>query len=125
MFERIAEIEARYQELEDRLGEPQLSRDPAKLRELTQELAGLRELVMAYRDWRRVAAELAENEALAEDNDVEIRELAKGELPELRARRDALEESLRKLLQPRDPRDQKSVVMEIRPGTGGDEAALF
>ena len=125
MFERIAEIEARYQELEDRLGEPQLSRDPAKLRELTQELAGLRELVTAYRDWKRVGAELAANEALADDNDVEIRELARGELPELRARRDALEESLRKLLQPRDPRDQKSVVMEIRPGTGGDEAALF
>jgi peptide chain release factor 1 len=125
MFERIAEIEARYQELEDRLAEPSLARDPAKLRELTQELAGLRELVTAYRDWRRVSAELAQNEALAGDDDAEIRELAKGELPELRARREALEQSLRKLLQPRDPRDQKSVVMEIRPGTGGDEAALF
>jgi len=125
MFERISEIEARYQELEDRLGEPSLARDPAKLRELTQELAGLRELVTAYRDWKRVGAELVENEALAGDNDAEIRELAKSELPELRDRRDALEVALRKLLQPRDPRDQKSVVLEIRPGTGGDEAALF
>jgi peptide chain release factor 1 len=125
MFERIAEIEARYQELEDRLGEPSLARDPAKLRELTQELASLRELVTTYRDWKRVSEELAQNEQLASDNDAEIRELAKGELAELRARRDALETSLRKLLQPRDPRDQKSVVIEIRPGTGGDEAALF
>ena len=125
MFERIAEIEARYQELEDRLGEPQLARDPGKLRELTQELAGLRELVTAFREWKRVGAALAENEELAGDGDAEIRELAKAELPELRARKEALEQSLRKLLMPRDPRDQKSVVLEIRPGTGGDEAALF
>ena len=125
MFERIAEIEARYQELEDRLGEPQLARDPGKLRELTQELAGLRELVTAFREWKRVGAALAENEELAGDGDAEIRELAKAELPELRARKEALEQSLRKLLMPRDPRDQRSVVLEIRPGTGGDEAALF
>jgi peptide chain release factor 1 len=125
MFERIAEIEARYQELEDRLGEPSLARDPAKLRELTQELAGLRELVTAYREWKRVSASLAENEELAGDGDAEIRELAKAELPELRARKDELEHSLKKLLTPKDPRDQKSVVLEIRPGTGGDEAALF
>jgi peptide chain release factor 1 len=125
MFERIAEIEARYQELEDRLGEPSLARDPAKLRELTQELAALRELVTAYREWKRVSASLAENEELASDGDAEIRELAKAELPELRARKESLEQSLKKLLAPKDPRDQKSVVLEIRPGTGGDEAALF
>src|SRR5262245_13735168 len=125
MFERIAEIEARYQELEEELGRPELARDPAKLRELSQELASLRELVAAYRDWKRTSAALAENEELANDGDAEIRELAKAELPELRARKDELEASLRKLLQPRDPRDQKSVVLEIRPGTGGDEASLF
>ena len=125
MFERISEIEARYQELEDRLAEPALARDPHKLRELTQELAGLRELVTAFRDWKRIGAALAENEQLANDPDAGIRELAKAELPELRARRDALEAALKKLLVPRDPRDQKSVVLEIRPGTGGDEASLF
>jgi len=125
MFERIAEIEARYQELEDELGRPELARDPAKLRELSQELASLRELVESYREWKRVGAAVAENEELASDGDAEIRALAKAELPELRARREALEASLKKLLQPRDPRDQKSVVLEIRPGTGGDEASLF
>ena len=125
MFERISEIEARYQELEDRLAEPALVRDPQKLRELTQELAGLRELVNAYREWKRVGAALAENEELANDRDAGIRELAKAELPKLRARKDALEASLKKLLVPRDPRDQKSVVLEIRPGTGGDEASIF
>jgi peptide chain release factor 1 len=125
MFERIAEIEARYQELEDGLGRPELVRDPVRLRELSQELASLRELVETYREWKRVGASLAENEELANDGDGEIRELARAELPELRGRRDALEAALKKLLQPRDPRDQKSVVLEIRPGTGGDEASLF
>jgi len=125
MFERIAEIEARYQELEDGLGRPELARDPARLRELSQELASLRELVETYRDWKRTSAALAENEELENDGDAEIRELAKAELPELRTRKAELEASLKKLLQPRDPRDQKSVVVEIRPGTGGDEASLF
>jgi peptide chain release factor 1 len=125
MFERIAEIEARYQELEDKLGDPSLARDPAKLRELTQELASLRELVTAYRLWKQLGVQIEENEQLAADSDPEIRELAKSELDALRERRTGLEAELRKLLIPRDPRDQKSVVLEIRPGTGGEEAALF
>ena len=125
MFERIAEIEARYQELEDKLSEPSLARDPARLRELTQELAGLRELVTAYREWKQLGGAIEENEQLAGDADPEIRELAKAELDGLRERLAAVEAELRKLLVPRDPRDQKSVVLEIRPGTGGEEAALF
>jgi peptide chain release factor 1 len=125
MFERIAEIEARYQELEDRLGEPKLARDPAKLRELTQELAGLRDLVTAYRDWRTAQAAITANEELLGDPDPEIRSLAEAELKELRPRKVGIEVALKMLLTPKDPRDQKSVVLEIRPGTGGDEAALF
>jgi peptide chain release factor 1 len=125
MFERIAEIEARYQELEDKLGQPELARDPGKLRELTQELASLRELITAYRLWKDTAASIAENEELASDPDPEIRELAKAELTTLQARRLELEAELKTLLTPRDPLDQKSVVLEIRPGTGGEEASLF
>jgi len=125
MFERIAEIEARYQELEDKLGQPELARDPGKLRELTQELASLRELITAYRVWKETTSAIAENEELAGDPDPEIRELAKGELETLQARRLELETELKKLLMPRDPLDQKSVVLEIRPGTGGEEASLF
>jgi peptide chain release factor 1 len=125
MFERISEIEARYQELEDKLGQPELARDPGKLRELTQELAGLRELVTAYRAWKQVSASIAENEELASDPDPEIREMAKAELVAVSARKDELEIELKKLLVPRDPLDQKSVVLEIRPGTGGEEASLF
>jgi len=125
MFERIAEIEARYQELEDKLGQPELARDPGKLRELTQELASLRELITAYRAWKDASAGIAENEELAGDPDPEIRELAKAEFATLQARRIELETDLKKLLMPRDPLDQKSVVLEIRPGPGGEEAALF
>jgi peptide chain release factor 1 len=125
MFERIAEIEARYQELEDRLGEPQLARDPAKLRELTQELASLRELVETYRVWKRTEAAIAENQELQGDSDKDIRELASAELGTLKPQLEELSSQLKKLLIPRDPRDQKSVVLEIRPGTGGDEASLF
>jgi peptide chain release factor 1 len=125
MFERIAEIEARYQELEDKLGQPELARDPGKLRELTQELASLRELITAYRVWKDTTSAIAENEELAGDPDPEIRELAKAELETLQARRVELETELKKLLMPRDPLDQKSVVLEIRPGTGGEEASLF
>ena len=125
MFERIAEIEAHYQELEDKLGQPELARDPGKLRELTQELASLRELITAYRAWKQVGTAITENEELSGDADLEIRELAKAELVSLQARRLELESELKKLLTPRDPRDQKSVVLEIRPGTGGEEAALF
>jgi len=125
MFERIAEIEAHYQELEDKLGQPELAREPGKLRELTQELASLRELITAYRAWKQVGTAITENEELSGDADLEIRELAKAELVSLQARRLELESELKKLLTPRDPRDQKSVVLEIRPGTGGEEAALF
>jgi peptide chain release factor 1 len=125
MFERIPEIEARYQELEDKLGQPELARDPGKLRDLTRELASLRELITAYRQWKAAGTAIDENEELARDPDAEIRELAEAELKTLRARQAELETELKKLLTPRDPLDQKSVVLEIRPGTGGEEAGLF
>ena len=84
MFERIAEIEARYQELEDKLGQPELARDPGKLRELTQELASLRELVTAYRRLEgHERRRSPRTRSWPSDADPEIRELAKAELPEL------------------------------------------
>ena len=80
MFERIAEIEARYQELEDKLGQPELARDPGKLRELTQELASLRELITAYRAWKDTSRVDRRERGARDDPDPEIRELAKAEL---------------------------------------------
>ncbi len=125
MFERIEEVEARYSELEAQLGRPEIASNPNRLRELTQELASIRETVETYRRLKSIRAATAENEELLGDADAEIRELAKAELADLRERTEAVEAELKRLLIPKDPRDQKNVVLEIRGGTGGDEAALF
>ena len=125
MFERVAEIEERYSELERSLAGPGVASDPERLKRVGQELAEIRETVETYREWRRLAGEIAENEGLLEDGDLEIRELASAELDELRPRRDESAARLEQLLVPREPRDGKNVVFEIRAGAGGDEAALF
>ena len=125
MFERAAEIEARYAELERSLALPEVASDPERLKNAGLELAEIRETVEAYREWRGLAGETAENEGLLEDGDPEIRELARAELDALRPRLDAAAARLEKLLVPREPRDAKNVVFEIRAGAGGDEAALF
>ncbi|MCE2390138.1 MAG: peptide chain release factor 1 [Proteobacteria bacterium] len=125
MFERVAEIEERYSELERSLARPEVVSDPERLKRVGQELAEIRETVETYREWRRLAGEIAENEGLLEDGDPEIRELASAELDELRPRRDESAARLEQLLVPREPRDGKNVVFEIRAGAGGDEAALF
>jgi peptide chain release factor 1 len=125
MFERLREVETRYQELSERVSRPEVASDPAQLREITREMAGIRELVEAFGEWKRLEASLAENRALLEDSDPEIRELAKSEVAGLEARRAELEEQLKKLLIPKDPNDARNAVLEIRAGTGGEEAALF
>ena len=125
MFERIDEIEARYDALEEQLASPDVASNPDRLRELTVELAELRDVVQTYRGWKSLRAQVAENTELLDDGDADIRELAAAEIAELEPRLAAAEEELRRLLAPRDPRDGKNVVLEIRAGTGGDEAALF
>jgi peptide chain release factor 1 len=125
MFEQIAELEARYEALEEQLASPGTASNPARLRELSVELAELRERVLAYRSWRRLRAAIAESEALLADGDAGIRELAQADLEQQRAALVVCEAQLRALLAPRDPRDGRNVVLEIRAGAGGDEAALF
>ena len=125
MFEQIAELEARYEALEEQLASPGTAANPAKLRELSVELADLRERVLAYRRWRRLGLEIAQSEALLGDADAGIRELAEADLAQQRAAFADCEAELRQLLAPRDPRDGRGVVLEVRAGAGGDEAALF
>jgi peptide chain release factor 1 len=125
MFDRLQEMENRYRALGERLGQPGTASDPTQLRELGREMAELREAVETYERWKQVATALEHGEALLEDADPEIRELARAEVAELRTRRAALEEELRQLLVPKDPDDDRDVVLEIRGGTGGEEAALF
>ncbi len=124
-LEKLAEVERRYEELERRLGDPAVLADRKELARLSREHAGMGELVAAFREWRKLGEEEEELARWAEDADPEMRELARTELPGVRARREALAERLRVLLVPKDPNDERNVLLEIRAGTGGDEAGLF
>jgi peptide chain release factor 1 len=125
MKQRLDAAERRYRELEDELGRPECLASPPRLREVSQELAGLRETVLAYQDFRSLLARLATGRELCADPDPEIRELAREEIAALESQREEAEARLRQLLIPPDPNDGKNIVLEIRAGTGGEEAALF
>ena len=125
MFDRLEEVANRYRELEELLGQPGTAQNPNRLRELTQELAEIRETVTCYQQWKDLTQRLAEHHELLGDDDAEIAELAKDEIPSLEAELGEAEGKLKRLLLPRDPNDTKNVVLEIRAGTGGDEASLF
>jgi peptide chain release factor 1 len=125
IFDRLDEMASRYRELEELVGQPELASNPQRLREITQEMAGLREAVGAFGNWKRGQSSLEENRELLSDADPEIRELARAEIDSLQAEVSELEAELRRLLVQPDPNDGKDVVIEIRAGTGGEEAALF
>jgi len=123
MFEKIEELERRFQELEALLADPAVIANQAEFRKLSREHADLRELVEAYRRYRKVVAEIEDNRELLADPD--MKEMAEEELRGLSAEKERLEGEIHLLLLPRDPNDTKSVILEIRAGTGGDESALF
>ncbi|MFQ5514177.1 MAG: peptide chain release factor 1 [Myxococcota bacterium] len=125
MFDRLEEMTSRYRELEELVGRPELASDPARLREATREMSALREAVETYARWERNRSALEESRELLADPDAGIQKLARAEITRLEVERDALEAQLRQLLVLRDPNDDKNVVIEIRAGTGGEEAALF
>ncbi|MGH7783688.1 MAG: peptide chain release factor 1, partial [Candidatus Binatia bacterium] len=112
-------------ELEGMMSDPQLLGQQKEYSKLAKERAELEEIVICYREWRKVEQEIQENRQLLEENDEAIRELAKEEVNALRQRKESLEERIKILILPKDPNDAKSVIVEIRAGTGGDEAALF
>jgi peptide chain release factor 1 len=125
MIERLAQIEASYEAVVAEMATPAAAGDPARLRALGRELSRLEPVVTAIRAWAAVRDELAATRAMAHDADEEVRALARDEVVVLEAREQALEGDLRGLLVPRDPNDDRDVIVEIRAGTGGDEAALF
>lgn len=125
MLEKLAEVEKRYNELEALLSSPQLAGNQKEYSRVAKERSELEEIVSCYREWRRVERELEENRALLEESDEALRELAKEETARLRARKEELEARLKLLLLPKDPHDAKNVILEIRAGAGGEEAALF
>jgi len=125
MFDKLAATEQQYEELTHRLGSAELQSDPAEYRKQAKALSEIEETVERYREYKAVLHDISETEGLVAAGDADMRELAEEELKGLLARRDALVGELKILLVPKDPNDAKNVVLEIRAGTGGDEAALF
>jgi peptide chain release factor 1 len=126
MFERLQEIEDRYHVVEGRLVDPQVAQNPPEYQKLAKEHADLSEIVQTYRRYQRVSQELNEGRAiLREETDPEMREMAAEEIDRLTAEQRELEDHLKVLLLPKDPFDEKNIFLEIRAGTGGEEAGLF
>ena len=125
MFDKLAATEQQYEELMHRLGSPELQSDPAEYRKQAKALSEIEETVERYREYKTVAHDIEQTEGLVAAGDPDMRELAEEELKGLLERREALVGELKILLVPKDPNDAKNVVLEIRAGTGGDEAALF
>lgn len=126
MFEKLAALAARHAELENLLADPGVVGDYRRVVELSKERASLSATVADYREYQRLEGELQDaRELLSETDEVEMRALAEMEVTSLQERLSSLAEALRLALLPRDPRDRKNVIMEIRAGAGGDEAGIF
>ncbi len=126
MFDRLAAVEARYEKLNELLSDPDIVSDTNKLREYSKEQSDIQETVEKYREYKEVKEQLTDAKAMLEEKlDAEMREMVKEEINELEDQMEDLEERLHVLLLPKDPNDDKNVIMEIRGAAGGDEAALF
>src|SRR5260221_11667893 len=125
MFDKLATEEQRYEELMRLLGTSEVQSEPAEYRKYAKALAEVEPLVERFREYKQVVRNIAETEELVDAGDADMRDLAKEELKSLVARREALVGEMKILLIPKDPNDEKNVMLEIRAGAGGDEAALF
>ncbi len=125
IFQTLSELDRRATELDHLMGDPAIATDPVRIQELGRERSDLEAVVSTYRAMRETERAIAEAEVMAADPDREMAEMAEDELKTLRAARDGQIDEVRRLLVPKDPNDEKNVIVEIRAGTGGDEAALF
>jgi len=125
MFDKLLSEESRYEELSRLLSTVEVQSDSNEIRKHSKALAELEPLVEKFRQYKSIVQEITQAEDLASGADADMRDLAKEELKSLTAKRDAVVAELKVLLVPKDPNDEKNVVLEIRAGTGGDEAALF
>lgn len=125
MFGKVKEIEERYLELENELARPEIIKDQRLYQRLVKEHSRLSPIVNTFRELNSVQGEIDDNQPLLDDSDFEIRALAKEEIETLKSRFAELEKELKVLLLPRDPNDEKNILLEIRAGTGGEEAGLF
>jgi len=125
MFSKLKELEEKYVALEKEMSQPDIFNDRERYLKVSKEHAELEEVVRAYREYQKLEKQIEENKALLSDPDPEIQELAKEELNQQKKELETLKDKIKILLLPKDPNDEKNVLLEIRAGTGGDEAALF
>ena len=125
MFDKLTAVEQRYDELVNLLGTAQVQSDPSEFKKHAKAASEIEPLVERFREYKNLVRDLTQAEELSASGDRDMRELAAEEVKSLTARRDALLADLKTLLIPKDPNDERNVVLEIRAGTGGDEAALF
>ncbi len=125
VLRKLEAIEARFEELTTQLSDPAVASSGERFKKVSKERAGLEATVAALRAWRKLQQDVADNEGLLAEKDPELREMAKEELAGLKPRVEPAEEQLKLFLVPRDPNDDKDVIVEIRAGAGGDEAGLF
>ncbi|WP_085506270.1 peptide chain release factor 1 [Thalassobacillus devorans] len=126
MLERLQSLEDRYEKLNELLSDPEVISDPNKLREYSKEQSDLEETVQAYREYKEISNQLDDAKVMLKDNlDDDMHEMVKEEIDELNPQKEELEERLKFLMLPKDPNDDKNVIMEVRGAAGGDEAALF
>lgn len=125
MFSKLDEVETRYEELTAQMGDPEVAGNPKRYSEIAREHAGLSDTVEVWRHYKGLKEELAEARELLTESDPELRDLAKEEIDGIEPQLVAMKDELQLLLLPKDPNDAKNVLLEIRAGTGGDEASLF
>ncbi len=125
MLEKLEAIKARFEELAIALSNPEIVRDNKKYKQLSKEYRGLEKIVIVRNKYAKILDDIEFNKEVLNSDDNEMRELAKEELPQLVEEKEKLEKEIRNLLIPKDPQDEKNCILEIRAGTGGDEASLF
>ena len=125
MLDKLQAVEDKYLELESLLSDPDTMQDVVRWQGFNKEHSKLEPIVAAFREYKQVMADVADAKEMLNDADAEIRHMASAELSELTVRQEELEKQLPVLLLPRDPNDDKNVIVEIRGGVGGEEAALF
>ena len=125
MFEKLAGVEERFVKLEELLSDPEVIKDQEAYRQYGREHAELSKIVSVFREYKQTAQDIREAKDLLKDGDEEIKELAKEDIQGSTERQEKLEQELKLLLIPKDPNDERNTVLEIRAGTGGEEAGLF
>ncbi|MEA3221783.1 MAG: peptide chain release factor 1 [Thermodesulfobacteriota bacterium] len=125
MLDKLESLDARYQELSGFLAQPDLLKDPGRYKEIAKEHSSLEIVIEPYKKLKKIILELQEHESMLDDPDHQVREFVEEEMVRLKREKDALEQEIKEIFSPKDPDAERNVILEIRAGTGGDEAGLF